>query len=40
MNKYNRIETDSQIQRTILWLPKGKTGGRMGKIGEKDLDIQ
>ena len=28
MNEYNKTETDSQMQKTNLWLPKGKGGGR------------
>lgn len=31
MNKQNKKETDSQIHRTIQWLPEGK-GSRRGTI--------
>ena len=27
MNEYNKTETDSQTQRTDLWLPRGRRGG-------------
>ena len=34
--KIDKIETDSQIQRTKEWLPEGRAVGGKGKIGEGD----
>ena len=34
-----KTETHSQTQKTNLWLPKGKNGGR-GKLGVWDQQIQ
>lgn len=37
--KINKIETDSQIQRTIWWLPEGEGLGGLGEIGG-DLEVR
>ena len=34
MNKYNKTETDSQIQRTNWWLPVGR--GKM-RVGDEEV---
>lgn len=39
MNVYSKAETNSQIQKTNLWLPVGKREGNKGKIGVYDEEV-
>lgn len=36
MNKYNKTEAKSQIQRTNWWLPEGRGDERKREMGEGD----
>ena len=39
MNRHNKTETDSQIQRKNRWSPKGRGVG-MSETGEGDEEVQ